>query len=80
MKKFEIVNNKWIKELALGEYGLSSAIKISSISHITSSSIDGGKTSSISLYIESHRIEFKYGITEQTEYKDDLAFLEKLLF
>ena len=87
MKKFEIVNGKWLKNLNLSqapEYStLSSAIKISSITQIFSSShtYGGVITYSINLWLESGgRIEFKYVSTEKVQYKDDLDLLEKILF
>lgn len=82
MKKFEIINNQWIKQqdLATDLTGkLSAAIKISDVAFITSQ-YDSNRTS-ITLWIctSSGNLPFIYYKTEFDQYKEDLALLEKLL-
>lgn len=78
MKKFEIINGKWIKNLDLKGASSFSTIKISSIDVIGSSSSTG--YSEIFIGTGGANLSFTYSSTEQTQYKSDLEFLENLLF
>jgi hypothetical protein len=81
MKKFEIINNRWIRKLVLKEGFLYSAVKISSINQIYSFTIDGGESLHLNLHDESGaNIDFLYSKTEHVQYKEDLAFFENLLY
>jgi len=79
MKKFEIINDKWIRtEDSIGHR----ALKISAITSIYN--WKGKEVSIISLSINGHnRINISYkisDISEHEQYEKDLTFFENLLF
>lgn len=84
MKKFEIINDKWIKTLNENnnrdEY---SAIKINDITLMASRKLGEDSTiGSFSIYIraDSNALSFYYKKSEEEQYKSDLKILENLLF
>lgn len=83
MRKFEIINNKWIKEIIFDksmQHVVLHAWRLSDISFIfcTTDSKTGGR---IGLNCNSRTaMSFSYSLTEEEEFKKDLAFLEELLF
>ena len=83
MRKFEIINNKWIKEIIFDksmQHVVLHAWRLSEIIQIfcTSNSKTGGE---ISLrYNGGTSINFRYSVNEEEDFKKDLAFLEELLF
>jgi len=85
MKKFEIINSKWIKvpqfDYTGNPDGSSDTCKIESISRIVYSIIDSGIRYAIYLYTcgdEPTTIMYKTSELELS--KDDLALLENILF
>ncbi len=85
MKKFEIINDKWIKHNPLNDNF--DAIKIAAIVKfvVYDSNIHlplGEEAKIISFINNSQGAYFSlvYKKSEQEEFKDDLAFFEKLLF
>jgi len=82
MKKFEVINNEWIK----GNFGNSlekiviRAMKINTISVIDSQNF---KNVEYSITLRSNCNEclwFAYNLSEKKQYEADLCFLENLLF
>jgi len=90
MKRFEILNDRWIKQLNIknivSDYSTTTsilyALKISSITHINASSnlANGYLTFSISLGTDGCSFYFEYNKDEENEFKNDLSFFENLLF
>ncbi len=82
MKKFEIINNMWIKQLVFSEKGKMLEIaKINSISFITSSTTDLSYIRyTIHLQTDSGSgLRFTYTDVEKNQYENDLDFFENLL-
>ncbi len=84
MKKFEIVNDKWIKQLDFEIWEksfLSRAAKINSISFISSFETATQYRYLIRLQTDSaESLSFHYTDIEKDQYYSDLKFLENLLY
>ncbi|MCW3124616.1 MAG: hypothetical protein JWO03_274 [Bacteroidetes bacterium] len=91
MKKFEIISDKWIRQLVFDEsYAgtrLFSAIKIDSITNIHGYFNEIGFQGLFRIKLMSDMgsgfsdgIHFVYKSSEKAEYESDLKFFEQLLF
>ena len=84
MKKFEIINDKWIKKVNLDGSKLNAilfAIKISEIKSIICFEGIATISSTIRLNInQSTYIELVYVKGEEQDFKEDIIFFENLLF
>jgi len=87
MKKFEIVNNKWIKKIGIGDF--TNAIKINTISKIQSGFSEKDyngyvKPFPYSIFLSTDcddmALDFNYSKSEKEDYEKDLKFLEDLLY
>ncbi len=83
MKKFEIVNNRWIKQIDLSinpnSYSFN-AIRINDVSFISGSvELIGTSNYYILIYTSGGKLFFQYESSEEKQYKEDLIFFEKLL-
>lgn len=80
MKKFEIINNYWIKQLVFNaKSDKSAAIKISAISLINSWESDDKFCINFFSYGKS-LLQFFYNNSEKEQFENDLLFFERLLF
>jgi hypothetical protein len=83
--KFEIINDKWIRNLQTepDDYSLGKTVKLSSIHSFTSYDADEkgfeeGRV--IMLLFGGQGVKFFYKKNEKAEYESDLKFLENILF
>lgn len=87
MKKFEIINGRWIKKLDFkNNKDEQVSIKISAVSCFHCAKLDEDYSISLGsfgIYITADggsSLTFYYMKAEEQQYKNDVAFFEKLLF
>jgi hypothetical protein len=81
MKKFEIINNKWVR--VFKHDGEVTNIKLESITEISFTKMEDtwdNLAYHIALRFDGHLILIYYSQSEYAESQKDLTFLEKLLF
>ena len=83
MKKFEIINNKWIKMIYSGKEFSNIALVAIKIDDISKIDCKSPSTSYGHIHLYGHSsdisVEFIYEIEELNQFNEDLGFFKKLL-